>query len=115
MDYVYIHMEAPDECGHQHQVREKGYSIEQIDEKVLTPVYQYLEQTGEDYALLVMPDHPTPLTLMTHVGTPIPYILYHKGDHNGRNCRYTEAEGKAQNLFIEDGSTLISRMMHKNS
>lgn len=112
-DYVYIHLEAPDECGHHHQVPEKVYSIEQIDQSVLAPLMRYFESCGEDYALLVLPDHPTPLSVMTHVSDPVPYILYRKGDHAGRQVRYTEAEGKTTGQFVEYGYTLLDRMLNR--
>lgn len=112
-DYVYIHMEAPDECGHQHQVNEKVYSIEQIDEKVVGPVWQYLESTGEAYRMLILPDHPTPLSIMTHVGDPVPYILFRSEStaNNGGVC-YTEADAQRMNRFVEHGYSLIDRMMN---
>jgi 2,3-bisphosphoglycerate-independent phosphoglycerate mutase len=79
-DYVYLHIEAPDECGHRNEVDNKVLSIEYIDHKVLKPVYEYLEsmksETGEDFRILVMPDHPTPLSLRTHTHDPVPFLLY---------------------------------------
>lgn len=73
-DLVYIHMEAPDECGHRGEVENKIKSIEMIDELVVGPMLQYLK--GTPHSILVMPDHPTPLTLKTHVSDPVPYVLY---------------------------------------
>ena len=111
-DYVYVHLEAPDECGHHHQVKEKVWSIEQIDEKILAPIHAYLEKSGEDYTLLLLPDHPTPLVCMTHVADPVPYVLYHKGDHAGRTgVRYTEGEAKATGRYLQEGYRLMDRML----
>lgn len=73
-DLVYIHMEAPDECGHRGEVENKIKSIELIDELVVGPMMEYLD--GTPHSILVMPDHPTPLTLKTHVADPVPYVLY---------------------------------------
>ena len=73
-DLVYIHMEAPDECGHRGEVEYKIKSIELIDELVVGPMMEYLD--GTPHSILVMPDHPTPLTLKTHVADPVPYVLY---------------------------------------
>lgn len=111
MDYVYVHLEAPDECGHQHQVREKVYAVEQIDEKVLAPVMDYLEGCGEDYAVLLMPDHPTPLSIRTHSADPVPFVLYRRGDRAARDCRYTEREAERTGVFVEEGFTLTEHML----
>jgi 2,3-bisphosphoglycerate-independent phosphoglycerate mutase len=110
-DYVYLHLEGPDECGHQHQVQEKIYAIEQIDGQILSPTLAYLEACGDSFCVLLMPDHPTPLTLMTHTAEPVPFVLYKKGDQNNRSCRYTESDAAASGVFIEDGHSLIDRML----
>ena len=110
-DYVYLHLEGPDECGHQHQVQQKIYAIEQIDKQVLGPLLEYLEAGDEAYCLLLMPDHPTPLTLMTHTAEPVPFVLYRKGDRQNRDCRYTESDAEAGGVFVADGHSLIDRMM----
>ncbi|MDE5618477.1 MAG: cofactor-independent phosphoglycerate mutase, partial [Clostridia bacterium] len=75
LDYVYIHMEAPDECGHQGDIAHKVLSIELIDEVVVKYVKEQLDDMGQDYAILIAPDHPTPLKLKTHVSNPVPYII----------------------------------------
>ncbi len=75
-DFVYIHVEAPDECSHHFDAEKKIYSIEQIDKQILTPLLQYLNACGEDYAVLLLPDHPTPVILGTHVGDPVPFVIY---------------------------------------
>lgn len=107
-DFVYIHVEAPDECGHQNQVSEKVYSIEQIDEKIIGPVLSYLQQSGEAYAALVLPDHPTPLALRTHTGDPVPFALYRSTDEIVGNCvRYTEESARATGIFVPRGDEMI--------
>ena len=75
LDFVYIHMEAPDECGHHGDFEHKVYSIEQIDKLVISTVTEKLKQAGEDFAILVCPDHPTPCSIKTHLSDPIPYLL----------------------------------------
>ncbi len=75
-DFVYIHVEAPDECSHHFDAEKKIYSIEQIDSQILKPLTEHLEAIGEAYALLLLPDHPTPVRLGTHVSDPVPYVLY---------------------------------------
>ena len=112
-DYVYVHIEAADECGHHGQLKEKIYSIEQIDQQVIQPVYEYLEGCGEDYAILVLPDHPTPLKIRTHSSDPVPFALYRKGDHAGRENRYTETAAKATGLYEPEGFRLVDRMKQR--
>lgn len=111
-DFVYIHVEAPDECGHQCQIPEKVYAIEQIDDQIVRPVLDYLDQSGEDYAVLLLPDHPTPVHLMTHTGDPVPFVLYRRGDRAGRaHVRYTEADAAQTGLFEPEGFRLLDRMI----
>ncbi len=111
-DYVYIHVEAPDECGHHHQVQEKVYSIEQIDEKILSPIMYALGETGEPFTILLLPDHPTPLVKMTHVSDPVPFVLYHCGDSiRNDGLRYCELDAAKTGVFVDRGYTLIDRML----
>jgi 2,3-bisphosphoglycerate-independent phosphoglycerate mutase len=110
IDYIYIHMEAPDECGHHGQIREKVYSIEQIDEKVLGPVMEYLENSGEDYRILLLPDHPTPLAIKTHCSDPVPFVLYRKGDDAKRAVSYNEQDAKSTGIYLDKGNELIDWM-----
>ncbi len=109
-DFVYVHVEAADECGHHGQLDEKIYSIEQIDRQILGPVYEYMERCGEDYAILLLPDHPTPLSIRTHSADPVPFALYRKGDAAGKKVRYTERDAKDANLYLDEGFGLIDRM-----
>ena len=109
-DFVYVHIEAADECGHHGQLKEKIFSIEQIDLQVIKPLFEYLEGCGEDYAILVLPDHPTPLSIRTHSAEPVPFALYRNGDCAGRAIRYTENDAKTTGLFEPVGYRLIDRM-----
>ena len=113
-DYVYVHIEAADECGHHGQLKEKIYSIEQIDRQVIKPILDYLEGCGEDYAILVLPDHPTPLKIRTHSAEPVPFALYRKGDHAGRVTRYTEPDAKTTGVYEPEGFRLVDRMKTRN-
>ncbi len=111
-EFVYIHVEAADECGHHCQVKEKVWSIEQIDEKIVAPVMDYLKKSGEEYAVLAMPDHPTPLELMTHTRTPVPFALYFSDGRmgaSGAEC-YTEAAAAKTGVNIEKACTLMELM-----
>lgn len=110
--FVYIHMEAPDECGHHGQVKEKIFSIEQIDEKVMGPVLDYLEHCGEDYAALVMPDHPTPLCIRTHTPDPVPFALVSSRELRDNGAvHFTEKEAAATGLLVPQACTLMAQLI----
>lgn len=111
LDFVYVHMEAPDECGHHGDAKNKIYSIEQIDQKVVKRVVEGLEEQGEEFAVLIAPDHPTPISTMTHCGEPVPYILYRSGKNlaNGAD-RYDEFSAKQTGEFVQDGHLLIKKL-----
>lgn len=106
-DFVYIHVEAPDECGHRHEIENKKRSLELIDEKILGPVLNALEEY-DDYKVLIMPDHATPLELRTHTNDPIPFLMYHKkGEIKGKD-EFTEQTCKETGVYIEDGHNILS-------
>lgn len=113
LDYVYIHMEAPDECGHHGDYKHKVYSIEQIDEKVVKTLIERFGEAGEDFAMLVCPDHPTPCACKTHISDPIPYLVYSsvKNLSNGAK-RYTEDEAAATGKYLANGYNLIERLLN---
>ncbi|NLZ45138.1 MAG: cofactor-independent phosphoglycerate mutase [Clostridiales bacterium] len=109
-DFVYIHVEAPDECGHRNEVENKKLSLELIDEKVLTPVWAALEMY-DDYKILIMPDHATPLSLKTHTNDPIPFLMYHKnGNVEGCNV-FTEETAKSTGIYEENGHLLLQKFI----
>ena len=114
-EFVYIHIEAPDECGHHGQVKEKVWSIEQIDQKVIAPVLEYLDTAGESYAVLAMPDHPTPLDIRTHSPEPVPFALYFSdGRHTPSGAaRYTEATAAATGVMEANAHKLMQIMANK--
>ncbi|MDE6148625.1 MAG: cofactor-independent phosphoglycerate mutase [Ruminococcus sp.] len=105
-DFVYIHVEAPDECGHRHEIENKKKSLELIDEKILGPVLEALEKY-DDYKILICPDHATPLALRTHTNDPIPYLMYHKNDEVEGQPEFTEETAKATGVYVEEGHTLL--------
>ena len=112
LDYVYIHMEAPDECGHHGDAAHKVYSIERIDGDVVKTLIEKFEEAGEDYCLLICPDHPTPCAIKTHSSDPVPYLLYSNVKDMGNGAaRYTEDEAAKTGIFIENGFELIDRML----
>ena len=112
LDFVYIHMEAPDECGHHGDSEHKIWSIGQISEVVVKYVKAELEKAGLDYKMLICPDHPTPLNIMTHVSDPVPYILFdsRKDLSNGANA-YTEDQAKSTGKFVDNGYELMQKLL----
>lgn len=106
-DYVYVHVEGPDECGHRAEIDNKVLSIELIDKKILAPVYEYLKNCGDDFKIMVLPDHPTPLAIRTHSITPVPFFIYSSlGDVEGVES-FNEFTAKATNNYISKGHTLM--------
>lgn len=107
-DFVYVHLEGPDECGHRNELDNKIRAIEYIDKKIICPILDALNSRSIDYKLLVVPDHPTPLRLRTHTGDPVPFMIYESGSGliDESNC-YTEIFAKSTGYFIEEGHTLM--------
>ncbi len=113
-DFVYVHLEAPDEAGHRHEIENKVRAIELIDEKIVLPILEYLKTSGEEFSMLLMPDHPTPLAIRTHTSDPVPYILY-KSDacDENKSLTYTEANARSTGLVTDNGYTLMSRLLKR--
>lgn len=111
-DYVYIHVEAPDECGHRGEIQNKPRSIELIDEKILTPLLAFLRESGEDFTLLICPDHPTPLSIRTHVADCVPYLLYRSNAEVSGADRFTEQTAKDTGHFLPRASDMLKKMMN---
>ena len=113
-DFVYIHMEAPDEMGHQGKPDKKKLAVETIDEKVVKFLKTELEARGVDYRMLIMPDHPTPIKLKDHVSDPVPYVIYDsRKPEGGSGLTYTETNGKSTGVYIEKGYTLMDKFLEK--
>ena len=109
-DFVYVHFEAPDECGHRNEPENKVRSIEIIDEVVLPVVLGYLDNCGDDYKVMILPDHPTPIVTMTHAGDPVPYMIYHKnGETDSGIESINENSAQTTGIFIEPGHNLIRK------
>jgi 2,3-bisphosphoglycerate-independent phosphoglycerate mutase len=109
-DFVYLHVEAPDEAGHMGDLRLKIEAIEAFDEKIVGPVLKGLK-AFERYKVLVLPDHPTPLSIRTHAGDPVPYVIYTHGDgtQGVHGEAFDEASAAKSRIFIERGFELIGR------
>ena len=110
-DFAYIHVEAPDEMGHQGSVDKKIKSIEYLDSRVIKRVKEGLDKAGEDYRILVMPDHPTPIRLRTHTADPVPFMMYDSTKELGKSKAYNEREAKKSGVFEKDGYRLIDKLM----
>jgi 2,3-bisphosphoglycerate-independent phosphoglycerate mutase len=109
-DFVYVHIEAPDEMGHQGSISNKIKSIEYIDQKVIKVIMEEMKKAGADYRMLVMPDHPTPIRCRTHTSDPVPYLLYDSTSEQNNPWFYNEAEGKTSGNVIREGYTVIDRL-----
>ena len=111
-DFVYIHVEAPDEMGHQGLVNEKIEAIEKIDHLIVGPLGDALNESGEDYRMLVLPDHPTPICVRTHTTGTIPYLLYDSTKKMGENATYNEAVAKASGNVKANGYKLMDYLLN---
>lgn len=110
-DFVYIHVEAPDEMGHQGNVKNKVKSIEYIDQKVVKKLLDKLDLTDISYKMLIMPDHPTPIRYRTHTSDPVPYLIYNSENEKKVTWNYNEKEAKNSGNFIEEGYTLMNKFI----
>lgn len=110
-DFVYIHIEAPDECGHRNEPENKVRAIELIDEKVLPIVLNELEKY-DDYKVMVLPDHPTPIVTKTHASDPVPYLIYHKnGEVDSGVDSINEETAKSTGIFEDNGPNIMRRFL----
>lgn len=110
-DFVYIHVEAPDEMGHQGLVDEKIQAIENIDKYIVGPLVEKMEQSGEAYRMLILPDHPTPIRIRTHSNGVIPYLLYDSTKQLGENETYDEKAGDTSGIVRKEGYKLINILL----
>ena len=113
LDFVYIHVEAPDEMGHQGSIEKKIRSIEQIDAKVVLVVKEMMDESGEDYRMLITPDHPTPICCRTHTGSPVPFVIYDSRQQEKQLARYSEKEAAATGIYEPKGHMLMNRLLEK--
>jgi 2,3-bisphosphoglycerate-independent phosphoglycerate mutase len=111
-DFVVIHVEAPDEAGHNGNIEEKIRAIERIDRDMLTPILTRVREKG-DLRVLLLPDHPTPIAIRTHAQEPVPFVFYPTppGLSGSPGSRYTEACGRDSGLFIPEGTRLIDYLI----
>ncbi len=110
-DFVYIHLEAPDEMGHQGSVERKVQAIEYLDTKVIGPLAEQMEASGEAFRLLVLPDHPTPIRVRTHTSDSVPYMLYDSTRPGQNTWDYNEEAGRASGNYVAQGHKLIEKFL----
>lgn len=112
-DFAYIHVEAPDEMGHQGSVEKKVQAIEYLDKRVIGPLVKALDEEKMNYRLLVMPDHPTPIRVRTHTSDSVPYLLYDSAAPKNESHNYNEKEAGESGNFISMGHTIINKLLEK--
>lgn len=112
-DLVYLHFEAPDECGHRGEAQNKVKAIEMIDSRVLTKMLEYLNGCGDDYRILIMPDHPTPLETMTHSAEPVPFLIYDSRKKENGVSSFTEKNAAETGEFVEHGPDIMNMLLEK--
>lgn len=112
-DLVYVHVEAPDECGHRAETDNKVLSVELIDEKILKPVYEYLASGKEEFRIMILPDHPTPVRLRTHTMDPVPFMIYDsEKEYNGVDM-FCEESARAKAHYVPQGHHLLDVLIEK--
>ncbi len=109
-DFVYVHVEAPDEMGHQGSVERKVQAIEFLDKRIIRNIKEAMDASGESYCMMVLPDHPTPIRVRTHTSDPIPYLLYDSSRELRKIGRYNEEEARNSGIVVERGCELMDRL-----
>ena len=112
-DFAYIHVEAPDEMGHQGSVERKIQAIEYLDEKIIAPLVKNLKDKHIDFRLLILPDHPTPIRVRTHTADNVPYLLYDSTLERNETWEYNEKAALQSGNLVEKGHTLIDRLFER--
>lgn len=112
-DFVYIHVEAPDEMGHQGSAERKIQAIEAIDREIVRVVTEQMNESGEPYRILLLPDHPTPIRCRTHTSNPVPFILYDRTQERRMRSVYSEREAAERGEYVPDGYRLIERLFER--
>ena len=109
-DFVYVHLEAPDEMGHQGSVERKVQAIENLDARIIRPIVEGLRAKGEDFRMVILPDHPAPICIRTHSSDSVPYLLYDSTKEQANTWKYNEAEAEKTDNFVAEGHTLIDHL-----
>lgn len=114
-DYVYVHVEAPDECGHRAETENKVLSIEKIDAEILAPVFDHLRTSGEDFRVMVLPDHPTPVRLRTHTIQPVPFFIWDSGKKRNGAPVFSEDAAAQKHFYLPCGYRLMELLLNPDS
>lgn len=112
-DFVYVHVEAPDEMGHQGSLEKKIQAIEHLDSRVIAPIKAGLEAADADFRMLIMPDHPTPIAIRTHTSDDVPYLIYDSTRKQNNNWKYNEKEASDSGFHIAEGHRMIDYFVNK--
>ena len=110
-DLVYVHVEAPDECGHRAETENKVKAIELIDKKILAPIYEYLKSINEDFKIMILPDHPTPLRIRTHTIDPVPFMMFSSAKKHEGCDTFTENEAIKKGNYLPKGHELMGLLI----
>ena len=110
-DFAYIHIEAPDEMGHQGSISKKIKAIESIDHEIVQVIVEQMQQAKEEYRMLILPDHPTPIRLRTHTADPVPYLLYDNTRELKKIQYYNEKEANLNEIYKKEGWHLIDELL----
>ncbi len=113
VELVYVHVEGPDECGHRAEIENKVKAIELIDQKILAPVYEYLKESGEDFKIMILPDHPTPIRIRTHSMDAVPFLIYSSKEAKNGTEGFDESVARTTNLYVPNGYTLMEQFIEK--
>lgn len=109
-DFAYVHVEAPDEMGHQGSTEKKIQAIEYLDKRLIRLVKEGLDRAGEEYRMLILPDHPTPVKVRTHVAEPVPYLLYDSRKTENHTWHYNEKEAMESGAPLINGWDILQRL-----
>ena len=113
-DFIYVHVEAPDEMGHQGSVERKVQAVEYLDQRLIRPLKEALDVSGEAYRMMVLPDHPTPIRVRTHTADPVPFLLYDSRRTYGGPDVYSEKAARESGLKVARGCELMDRLFEKS-
>lgn len=118
-DFVYVHIEAPDECSHQGSLGDKVKAIEMIDEKIVGHIRAGMDKSKEEYRLMILPDHPTPISLRTHTSEPVPFLIFDsreaKGSDMKKSSGFNEKTAASTGIMVGKGHMLVDRLFERRN